>query len=63
MMHCEHCGGLANPGLAHIHGNPCRPLCADCTSEVLKQREAAKPLPAHGKLRFSLVERALSQAA
>lgn len=39
MMRCEHCGGHALAGLAHLHGNPCRPLCADCTAKVLEQRE------------------------
>lgn len=43
MMRCEHCGGHAIPGLAHIHGNPCRPLCRTCTQlELERQAQAAK---------------------
>lgn len=39
MIRCEHCGGHAPPGLAHLHGDPCRPLCRGCTEKFLKQRE------------------------
>lgn len=39
MMRCERCGGHALAGLAHLHGDPCRPLCWDCTAKLLKQLE------------------------
>jgi hypothetical protein len=39
MMRCEQCGGHANPGLAHIHGNPCRHLCVGCTRRELERQE------------------------
>jgi hypothetical protein len=39
MLHCNRCGGLALAGLAHLHGDPCRPLCWDCTAKLLKQLE------------------------
>jgi hypothetical protein len=47
MMRCEHCGGYAIFGLAHLHGNPNRPLCYTCTKLVLerqKQERQAKEI-------------------
>lgn len=42
MMRCEHCGGHANLGLAHLHGNPCQPLCHDCTEHELERQKAER---------------------
>jgi hypothetical protein len=42
MMRCEHCGGRAQPGLAHLHGNPCRHLCHPCTERELERQEAER---------------------
>ena len=39
MLRCQNCGGYAVAGLAHLHGDPCRPLCETCTAEVVKERE------------------------
>lgn len=39
MLRCCECGGQAIPGLAHLHGDPCRPLCHDCTQKVLARME------------------------
>lgn len=38
MLRCEICGGQAVPGLAHLHGDPTRPLCHTCTQEKLKEQ-------------------------
>ena len=42
MLRCEHCGGHAHAGLAHLHGLLIH-LCQDCTRRVLvakKEEEA-----------------------
>lgn len=46
MMRCEHCGGHAIPGLAHLHGNPCRHLCPTCTRRELERQELARKVEA-----------------
>ena len=38
MLRCSECGGQAIPGLAHLHGDPCRQLCYTCTATLLEQR-------------------------
>ena len=42
MLRCEQCGGHASPGLAHLHGNPCRHLCISCTKRELERQELGK---------------------
>lgn len=39
MLRCVHCGGVAQAGLAHLHGDPSRPLCNPCTQKVMAERE------------------------
>jgi hypothetical protein len=39
MLRCERCGGGAQAGLAHIHGDPSRHLCWHCTMRLLEQRD------------------------
>jgi NAD-dependent SIR2 family protein deacetylase len=39
MLRCQICGGQAHAGLAHLHGNPDRPLCITCTKKVIRNRE------------------------
>jgi len=38
MLRCHRCGGAAQAGLAHLHGDPSRPLCPSCTNKVLAER-------------------------
>lgn len=42
MLRCNRCGGHAQAGLAHLHGDPTRPLCDPCTKFVLAEREERK---------------------
>jgi hypothetical protein len=67
MLRCEHCGGHAIPGLAHIHGNPCRPLCHTCTQRELERQERERQAQA-AKLDAQVrpetyINRSLPQAA
>jgi len=43
MLRCVDCGGRAIPGLAHLHGNPTRPLCHVCTERRLRAPKEEKP--------------------
>jgi hypothetical protein len=40
MLRCHRCGGKAQAGLAHLHGDPTYPLCGSCTKFVLAERRA-----------------------
>ena len=61
MLRCRICGGQAHAGLAHLHGNPDRPLCITCTRKVLerlaKETEERKLLEEFERLFPALAER------
>lgn len=40
MTRCTHCGENASLGLAHLHGDPCRPLCLACTKREVERKQA-----------------------
>lgn len=47
MLRCAHCGEHALAGLAHLHGDPCRPLCRRCTELELKRQAQDLELAQH----------------
>jgi hypothetical protein len=68
MMRCEHCGGHANPGLAHLHGNPCQHLCVTCTRRLLERQELERQADeaaqkAAQEIRRTVLNRSLQRAA
>ena len=64
MLRCEHCGGHAIPGLAHLHGNPCKALCHTCTQRQLERQELERKAEAEAKKRVcESCNRSLPRAA